>query len=221
MFESTADKQLKGGKLNPAWLGPYTICKAYGKDVYQLFNQSGREIWNKVNVNRLKPYKKRSNDQDSRKYQPPLKKQCRQENENQLKEQSSCKGKGKSRRAPGKQQINEQLAKEILARTELTDQHMTFAYTLLKQQYPELDGLQSTLLSQVNNFHPVGSGCNSIQLHHTGQFHWVTSVLISGKIHLYDSKFSGGPLSSSLQVQLPLTYKTSIVKEVNTKFYLC
>ena len=152
-MENTADKQRKGGKLNPAWLGP---CKAYGKGVYQLFSQSGREIRNKVNVNRLKLYKKRSNDLDSGNDQLPPKKQCRQDNENQPKEQSSSKGKGKSRRALRKQQINEQLAKEILAGAELTDQHMTFANTLLKQQYPELDGLQSTLLSQVNNFHPVG-----------------------------------------------------------------
>ncbi len=44
-----------------------------------------REIWNKVNANRLKLYKKRSNDQDGGKDQPPLKKQYRQDNENQLK----------------------------------------------------------------------------------------------------------------------------------------
>ncbi len=95
---------------------------------------------------------------------------------------------------------------------------MTFATTLLKQQYPELDGLQSTLLSQINAFRPMGSDRNSIQLHHTGQFHWVTSASVSGKIYLYDSKFSGGPLSSSLQVQLSLIYNTSIVEEENTKF---
>ena len=59
LLENTADKQRKGGKLNPAWRGPYTICKAYGKGVYQLCNQSGSEIRNKVNVNRLKLYKKR------------------------------------------------------------------------------------------------------------------------------------------------------------------
>ncbi len=84
--------------------------------------------------------------------QPPLKKQYRQDNENQLKEQSTSKGKGKSRHAPRKQQINEQLAIEILAGAELTNQHMTFATTLLKQQFPELDGLQFTLLSQINAF---------------------------------------------------------------------
>ena len=95
---------------------------------------------------------------------------------------------------------------------------MTFTTTLLKQQFPELDGLQSTLLSQINAFRPVGSDRNSIQFHHTGQFHWDMSASVNGKIHLYDSKFSGGPLSSSLQVQLSLIYKTSIVEEENTKF---
>ncbi len=142
----------------------------------------------------MKLYKKRSKDQDGGKDKPPLKKQYRQDNENQRKEQSTCKGKGKSRHAR-KQQINEQLAIEILAGAELTEQHMTFATTLLKQ-FPELDGLQSTLLSQINAIRPVGSDRNSIQLHHTGQFHWVTSASVIGKIYLYDSKFSGGPLSS-------------------------
>ena len=86
LLENTADKQRKGGKLNPSWLGPYTICEAYGKGVYQILSQSVREIRDKVNVNRLKPYKKRSNDQDSGKDQPPPKQQCRQYNENQSKE---------------------------------------------------------------------------------------------------------------------------------------
>ncbi len=104
----------------------------------------------------MKLYKKRSNDQDGGKDQPPLKKQYRQDNENQRKEQSTSIGKGKSRHAPRKQKINEQLAIEILAGAELTDQHMTFATTLLKQQFPELDGLQSTLLSQINAIRPVG-----------------------------------------------------------------
>ncbi len=42
LLENTADKQRKGGKLNPAWLGSYTICKAYGKGVYHLLSKSGK-----------------------------------------------------------------------------------------------------------------------------------------------------------------------------------
>ncbi len=194
LLENTADEQRKGGKLNPAWLGLYTLFVKHMEKVY---------------TNSLV------------KDQPPLKKQYRQDNENQRKEQSTSKGKGKSRHAPRKQQINEQLAIEILTGAKLTDQHMTFATTLLKQQFPEVDGLQSTLLSQINAFRPVGrSDHNSIQLHHTGQFHWVMSASVSGKIYLYDSKFSGGPLSSSLQVQLSLIYNTSIGRKRILSFFV-
>ena len=82
---------------------------------------------------------------------------------------------------------------------------------MLQQQFPVLNGLQSPLLSQNNGFCPVTS--ESIQIHHTGNFHWVTSCSIGGNIQLYDSRFKGGNLSSSLQVQLAQIYKTCITKE--------
>ena len=81
---------------------------------------------------------------------------------------------------------------------------ITFANALLQQPFPSIGGFQSILLSQNNGFHPVKSECNSIQIHHTGQFHWLTSASFDGNIYLYYSKFSGRDLSSSLQVQLAL-----------------
>ena len=55
---------------------------------------------------------------------------------------------------------------------------------------------------------------DSIHIHHTGQFHWVvTSCSIGGNNQLYDSRFKGGDLSSSLQVQLAQIYMTCIRKE--------
>ena len=36
LLENTAQKQRKGGKLCPAWLGPYTISRNLGKGVYEL-----------------------------------------------------------------------------------------------------------------------------------------------------------------------------------------
>ena len=59
LVENTADKQRKGGKLNPAWLGPYVINKEIGKGVYELRNKKGDIVRNKVNVNRLKLYVQR------------------------------------------------------------------------------------------------------------------------------------------------------------------
>ena len=59
LVENTADKQREGGKLNPAWLGPYVINKEIGEGVYELRNKKGDIVRNKVNVNRLKLYVKR------------------------------------------------------------------------------------------------------------------------------------------------------------------
>ncbi len=54
------------------------------------------------------------------------------------------------------------LVEEILAEDELTDEHITFANALLRQQFPSIGGFQSILLSQNNGFHPVKSECNYI-----------------------------------------------------------
>ena len=52
---------------------------------------------------------------------------------------------------------------------------MTLATALLKHQFPNLGGLQSTLVAQKNMFSPVLADIDCIQIHHTGQFHRVTS----------------------------------------------
>lgn len=203
LVENTADKQRKGGKLNPAWCGPYIINKYHEKGVYQLSNEAGDIIRKKVNIARLKLYTKRDNLQKEDK-----------------------KGKGNKRKGedndkvpPKKQCVKDNLVKEILAGNELGDEHMTFATTLLQQQFPNLGGLQSTLLAQNNGFCPVIKGIDSIQIHHTGQFHWVTSTVFKDTISVYDSKYRG-ILSSNLQVQLALIYKNGIAEEKDKKFLL-
>ena len=65
--------------------------------------------------------------------------------------------------------------------------------------FPTLDGLQPTVLSQNNGFCPVKS--ESIQVHHTGEFHWVTCS-IGGEIAVYESKYSVGDLPPSLNAQI-------------------
>ena len=37
LLENTAQKQRKGGKLEPAWLGPYTVNRCVGKGLYELY----------------------------------------------------------------------------------------------------------------------------------------------------------------------------------------
>ena len=59
LIENTAQKERKGGKLDKAFLGPYTIHKSLGKGIYKVMNQKGVILKKKVNISRIKVYKKR------------------------------------------------------------------------------------------------------------------------------------------------------------------
>ena len=113
----------------------------------------------------------------------------------------------KRRRIPS---LSRNSIRQIIEGEMLTDEHISFAQRLLLEQFPTLDGLQSPLLSQRNAFSPVTT--ESIQIHHTGTCHWVTSTSIGRdrKVCLYDSNFKRGKLSQSMQVQLATVYKLCI-----------
>ena len=70
-LENTAQKQRKGGKMDPVWLGPYTINRSLGKGLYELKNGTGEILKKKANIIRLKlcisrdPIKRRNSDDDS------------------------------------------------------------------------------------------------------------------------------------------------------------
>ena len=59
LLENAKQKQQKGGKCDPLWLGPYLIHNKLGKGVYELRRSYGVVIKAKANVNRLKPYIRR------------------------------------------------------------------------------------------------------------------------------------------------------------------
>ena len=59
MLENTIQKQRKGGKLEPLWLGPYSIHRCLGKGVYELTNKDGKVLKKKTNIARLKVYNTR------------------------------------------------------------------------------------------------------------------------------------------------------------------
>ena len=52
-----------------------------------------------------------------------------------------------------------------------------------------------------------------VQIHHINGDHWVTSCCIGNEVTVYNSKFSGGVLSSSLTHQLALIYRSLVVIE--------
>ena len=66
-------------------------------------------------------------------------------------------------------EMSESSLQQISEEKPLNDEHICFGQKLL-QQFPIFNGLQSPLLSQNNGFCPVTT--ESIQVHHTGQYHW-------------------------------------------------
>ena len=92
---------------------------------------------------------------------------------------------------------------------------MSLAQDMLKESFPSLRGLQPTILSRNNSFHPVQSAAGSIQIHYNGKFHWFTSTCVDISINLYESVYSG--ISASLQVQLAQVYNTKIKDDQSDK----
>jgi len=73
LLENTAQKQRKGGKLKPAWLGPYVIHWCIRKGLYEL-SRDGKVIRKKANISRLKAYMKRAAEDDMHSIGPSTKK---------------------------------------------------------------------------------------------------------------------------------------------------
>ena len=74
--------------------------------------------------------------------------------------------------------LTEQHLYDLLLGDALSDTHVSAAQTLLAKQFPQIRGFQPTLFSQkCELFNRVPSGA-SIQIHHNGKHHWVTSTTI-------------------------------------------
>ena len=93
----------------------------------------------------------------------------------------------------------------------LTDEHILFSQELLSFQFPQMDGLKLPHLAENDWFSPVQN--EAIQIHHINRNHWVTSSSICQEVNVYDNRFFGGDLSSSLTHQLALIYRLLFTKE--------
>ena len=109
-----------------------------------------------------------------------------------------------------------EMKKQIVKGYWLTDEHMHFAQELLKEQFPQIEGWQSTLLAQNNGFIPIKM--DAIQIHVVSESHWVTSSRLGGTVTLYDSRRVGRILSSTLTHQLCQVYRTSICESGDKRF---
>ena len=81
--------------------------------------------------------------------------------------------------------------KEIISSGQrLTDKHINFAHSLLKRQFPSLEGLQSTLYQ--NRAHKYSSSRSALQIIHSHGNHWIVATTLQckpGEIHVFDSVY--------------------------------
>ena len=78
----------------------------------------------------------------------------------------------------------------LLTGQELSDKHIDFAHTMLRSQFPMLNGLQSTLFqSRSQGFK---SSMNAIQIIHSRSNHWIVATTLQcgpGEVKIYDSVY--------------------------------
>ncbi|XP_078663957.1 polycystin-1-like protein 2 [Branchiostoma floridae x Branchiostoma belcheri] len=91
----------------------------------------------------------------------------------------------------------------LLSDEVLTDKHIHAAQMLLRRQYPGLGGLQDTTVGASSYGYTRVSG-EGLQIHHTGQFHWVLSSSIGGHVSVYNS--IPGRINALLESQLRQCY---------------
>ena len=151
LLKNSKKESRKGDKLAPRWVGPYSIHESLGKGVYRLSNLKTGVV-NKTAVNqcRLKVYLAPNSPSDT---------------SSEAESESDSEPKTKTQPPPKKRKLSQYWIADLDLKTsdkaiiergrELTDRHMEAAHKVLAEQFPHLQGLQSTLLAQTGSFTPV------------------------------------------------------------------
>ena len=110
--------------------------------------------------------------------------------------------------------------------------HMMAAQNLIQQQFPQLQGCQSTLLCQIVPVNGNGNGkfeilaCThnmgayifvpkAIQILYNGHYHWVTVVYAEGKLYLCDS-LASDKLTQTLEESIRVLFQNTSEDNVVT-----
>ena len=200
LLENTAQKQRKGGKLDDAWLGPYKIHRQLGKGIYELANEKGMVLKKKVNINRLKPFKRRHPESDNDSDAQPPKKQAKKEepaviiSDEEPEEESTAVRKNHIRRSDMRCITNGQWLSDVV---------INAAQQLMKEDKDLLPigGLQDPILGQQLAF-DVQTG-EFVQILHSGGNHWITVSTVGmdrAHIRVYDSLLGTLPADAKKQI---------------------
>ena len=95
--------------------------------------------------------------------------------------------------------LTENDKKAIIDGKMLQDQHIDYAHRLINQQFPNINGLQSSLM-QDKPF--KGSTKNALQIIHIRGNHWIVAASHKAKVvRVYDSAFSSLDQTSAATIQ--------------------
>ena len=95
----------------------------------------------------------------------------------------------------------------------LTDQHMNFAQTLLRLQFPELNGLQSTLYQSRSP--ALKANRNALQIIHSHGDHWIVATTIEcdlGEVRVFDSVYASQDDETHQTIQIMFGNNTSLLQ---------
>ncbi|XP_019633523.1 PREDICTED: polycystic kidney disease protein 1-like 2 [Branchiostoma belcheri] len=95
----------------------------------------------------------------------------------------------------------------------LTYNQIQAAQSLLRCQYPALQGLEDPSISLYEDLGFAKMIKKGLQIHHSGNMHWVLSSYTDGQVCLYDNL--GVAMTTSLQVQLCQSYAAFADSETN------
>ena len=106
---------------------------------------------------------------------------------------------------------------EIISCEKLSDLHINFAQTLLKLQFPCVNGLQNTLLQSKNN--PDKPLQDQLQvIHCCTRDHWIVASTVNckdGEVNIYDSVYS--TVDEETDKVLANLFHSSSVKVMQTR----
>ena len=192
----------KGGKLERAWSGPYTISEVLPKGLYNLRNEDGIELKTSFDSSRLKIYyySVQSHPNTNTQVEMPLKSDADKEDKNTSTKLTKSV----------KVNVLEKDRNTILSNGSLDDNFINKSQNILKKQFPNIGGGQDTLLCETS-FSVVSE--ESVQIHHTWKNHWVCSTSINEHLQVYDS--------SSSEEWLDLDCKVYVLKNATEGEWLC
>ena len=109
-----------------------------------------------------------------------------------------------------KTEINLKLSDQEAIETnlELNDRCMDAISRLLREQFPNMEMIQSTLVvDNKDHCQHVGCQCDIVQIiHQKSRHHWIVSAVKDGEVCIYDSMQSASPLPQQTKTVLQNLY---------------